>query len=444
MWRSKVLWSEGLFLRPQHQQQPERGVERLVTQRLDAARPFGWGFTALSIDAPGLGNGIFALEAASGVLPDGTVFRFPADDRPPEPLRCDPAWKNTLLYLAVAGERAGVPSATLDEDAIATGYRYRALVNEIVDVNDGFPEPVPVQVGQLCLRLLPAGELTGALAAMPVARLIERRADGQLVIDTGFVAPTLSCRDAPIADNWINELRGLLRQRSDALATRLAHPGRGGVAEIADFLLLQTVNRYVSLFDHLASIDRLHPERLYAECVQMAGDLAVFGDERRLQRPFPPYDHDDLQTSFRPVLEQLRRSLSMVLEQHAVPIELHDRKYGVRVAVIADKQLLASASFVLAVNAQMPAEAIRLRFPTQTKIGPVEKIRDLVNLNLPGVALRPMPVAPRQIPYHAGFNYFELETSGDLWRTLQQSGGLAMHVAGEFPGLELELWAVRD
>jgi type VI secretion system protein ImpJ len=78
------------------------------------------------------------------------------------------------------------------------------------------------------------------------------------------------------------------------------------------------------------------------------------------------------------------------------------------------------------------------------KIGPVERIRDLVNLQLPGVTMRPLPVAPRQIPYHAGFNYFELETrNNELWKQLEASGGLAMHIAGEFPGLELEFWAIR-
>ena len=59
--------------------------------------------------------------------------------------------------------------------------------------------------------------------------------------------------------------------------------------------------------------------------------------------------------------------------------------------------------------------------------------------------MRAMPVAPRQIPYHAGFNYFELETRGnEMWKQLESSGGLAMHVAGDFPGLELEFWAVRS
>ena len=444
MWQNKVLWSEGLFLRPQHFQQQERWLERLVSQRVNAAGSFDWGFVDLTIDQAALASGCLQIDAATGVLPDGMVFRFPADDRPPPPLLIDPAWRNVLLYLSVAIERSGVPSACLDEDDTANGFRYRALVTDVVDSNDGFPEPVPVQIGSLCLRLLPAPELTGAMSSMPVARLIERRADNQVVLDAGYVPPTLACGGTTLPGAWISELCGLLQQRSNALATRLAHPGRGGVAEIADFLLLQTVNRHAALFAHLSNVTRLHPERLYAECVQMAGDLATFDERRQLVQPFPAYDHDNLQTTFKPVLDALRRSLSMVLEQHAVPIELHDRKYGVRVAVVPDKSLLTGSTFVLAVNAQMPSEALRLRFPTQTKIGPVEKIRDLVNLQLPGIGLRSLPVAPRQIPYHAGFNYFELDASGELWRALKQSGGLAMHVAGEFPGIELELWAVRD
>ena len=143
-------------------------------------------------------------------------------------------------------------------------------------------------------------------------------------------------------------------------------------------------------------------------------------------------------------MADLRQSLSMVLEQTAIPIELQERKHGIRVAVIGDGELLRTAVFVLAVNAQMPGEALRLRFPTQVKIGPAERIRDLVNLQLPGVTLRALPVAPRQIPYHAGYTYFELETRGnELWKQLETSGGLAMHIAGDFPGLVIEFWAIR-
>ena len=75
---------------------------------------------------------------------------------------------------------------------------------------------------------------------------------------------------------------------------------------------------------------------------------------------------------------------------------------------------------------------------------PVERIKDLVNLQLPGVGLRSLPVAPRQLPYHAGSHYFELDRQGELWKQIERSGNVALHVSGDFPGLELELWAVRQ
>ncbi len=142
-------------------------------------------------------------------------------------------------------------------------------------------------------------------------------------------------------------------------------------------------------------------------------------------------------------MDDLRRSLSLVIERNAIPIPLEERQYGLRVARVPDRQLFRNANFVLAAGARVPAETLRQRLPTQVKIGPVEKIRDLVNLQLPGILIHAMPVAPRQIPYHAGVSYFELEQGNELWKQLEGSGGMAIHVAGDFPELTLELWAIR-
>ncbi|WP_348756900.1 type VI secretion system baseplate subunit TssK, partial [uncultured Aquincola sp.] len=247
----------------------------------------------------------------------------------------------------------------------------------------------------------------------------------------------------PVLDSYQREVLGMVRQRSEALAARLAQPGRAGVGEIADFVFLQTLNRTEPLLAHLPQLPVLHPERLYTVLLQLAGELSTFR-ERKRPADYPPYRHDDLAPCFRAVMGDLRQSLSMVLEQTAIPIELQERNHGVRVAIIADIELQRRAQFVLAVNAQMPSEALRARFPSQVKIGPAERIRDLVNLALPGVAVKPMPVAPRQIPYHGGFSYFELETRGsELWQQLERSAGLALHVSGDFPGIEFEFWAIR-
>jgi type VI secretion system protein ImpJ len=143
-------------------------------------------------------------------------------------------------------------------------------------------------------------------------------------------------------------------------------------------------------------------------------------------------------------MRELRQLLSQVREPDAVAIELQLHKSGVRVATINDLELLKKAGFVLAVNAQMPGETLRVRFPTQAKLAPADRLRDLVNLAMPGIGLRAMPMAPRQIPFHAGFNYFELDRGCDLWKELEQTGNLAMYIAGEFPGIELEFWAIRQ
>ena len=42
----------------------------------------------------------------------------------------------------------------------------------------------------------------------------------------------------------------MLNQRGEALAGRLSAPGARGVAEVQDFLLLQSVNRWQKLLSH--------------------------------------------------------------------------------------------------------------------------------------------------------------------------------------------------
>ena len=273
--------------------------------------------------------------------------------------------------------------------------------------------------------------------------VVERQADNRVVLDRRYVPPVLDVGADPTLAGILRDVHGLLHQRGDALAERVSQPGPGGVAEIADFLWLLTINRFEPYFSHLAATAPLHPERLYAVCLELAGELCTFTRDTHRPVPYPTYRHDDLAASFAPVVADIRRSLSMVLERNAIPIDLQLRAHGLRVASIPDGELLRTARFVLAAKAQMPTERLQIGLPTLMKIGPGERIRDLVNLNLPGIVLRSLPVAPRQIPYHAGFLYFELDRDGDLWKQTEKSGTLAMFVAGEIPGLELEFWAVR-
>ena len=437
----KVIWSEGMFLQPQHLQQHDRYLEKLLESRVSSATPYGWGFVKLALDNSALALGKLALSYASGIFPDGTPFDFPATHASPLPLEVPSSTKDQLIFLAVPLLRAGAKESQFDqEDGLGLA---RFTVTDLEVPDNATDNSACIQVGQLRTRLMLQSDLTDAYACLGVVRLIERRADNELVLDKSYIPPTLGVNDNGTLSGYAREVAGLLHQRGEELAAQVTQPGRGGVAEIADFLLLQTINRYEPVFVNYTRASLLHPERLFLTCLHLAGELSTFSRESRRTPAYPEYLHDNLAKSFVPLIVDLRHSLSMVLHRSAVPIDLQDRKFGVRVAIISDQNLLKSASFVLAVNAQLSPEILRTRFPSQVKIGPVERIRDLVNLQLPGIPLRSMPVAPRQIPFHAGFNYFELERGGELWGQLERSGGMAMHIAGEFPGLELEFWGIK-
>lgn len=443
-WHQRVIWTEGLFLQPQHFQQHDRYLERLLAGRARASVAWGWGFATLVIDEVALGLGKVALASASGILPDGTVFDVPGDAVAPVPLEIPAGARDVLVVLAVPLERPGARVADIAGAAAPDAAALRFAVSDVAvgDNTLGSDSRADMQVGAPNLRLLLARDATDAYATLGVVRVVERRADNRVELDRTYVPPLLQATQSAVLASLLQDIVGLLHQRGQALAARMTQPGKGGVSEIADFLLLQTVNRHAPMFTHLAQASLLHPERLYAAMLALAGDLAAFRETRR-PPDFPLYRHDELDASFRPVMADIRLSLSMVMEQSAIAIPLQDRRHGVRVAAIGDLELLRTANFVLAVGAQMPSETLRVRFPTQVKVGPAERIRDLVNLQLPGVGLRALPVAPRQIPFHAGFNYFELDRSAELWRQLERTGNLVIHIAGEFPGLELECWAIR-
>ena len=73
-WRNRVIWSEGMFLRPHHFQQHDRYLENLLESRCAPMKAYSWGITDFKIDNDLLSQGKIALSVCQGILPDGTPF----------------------------------------------------------------------------------------------------------------------------------------------------------------------------------------------------------------------------------------------------------------------------------------------------------------------------------------------------------------------------------
>lgn len=438
---NKVVWSEGLFLRPQHFQQHDRYLERFVEGRGSALRSHSWGLTELQIERDLLAIGKFGLKRARGVFPDGTPFSMPDDEPLPSPIELSQI-RDKRVSLAIPLRREGVRE--FDRRETVDGVvRYRTHDFEVQDVAGESSTQHSLEVAQLRSRLLLQDEPQEDYAVIPVAHILECRSDKMVVLDDRFIATVLNARQAPNLATFMTEVQGLLHQRGEALAARAVASGRSGSAEIADFLMLQSVNRYEPLVTHAALSTLVHPEDFFRLCLEIIGDLSTLTTEARRPPKLPEYQHVDLRACYEPVMTALRACFAVVLKQNAVQIPLEKKRFGISVGVVADRGLFEDAAFVLAARADVPAESIRRDFPAQVTVASVEKIAKLVNEHIPGIPIQPLSVAPRQIPFHAGLTYFELDRNSPLFKELKQGGGIALHIPDSFPGLAMEMWAIR-
>src|SRR5574344_2848234 len=76
---SRVVWREGLFIRPQHFQQSDKNLDYEIMSRTVQMQSNNLGFYNLEIDEHLLNSGKFVLNKASGVMQDGTMFNLSED-----------------------------------------------------------------------------------------------------------------------------------------------------------------------------------------------------------------------------------------------------------------------------------------------------------------------------------------------------------------------------
>lgn len=407
-------------------------------------RPYSWGIEELEINQEALSLGKFEIAKCKAILPDGTTVNIPFEDAPPVPIEPDKNTKNENIYLCLMGRRPNATESNREDDDL---QETRHSI-EIADVRDtSLPEDsnAPIELARKNLLLLRESDERAEYACIGIGRIIEIRSDKRMVLDESFIGPSMECRNNIQLAGYIEEIQGMLKQRAEAIAMRLNATGSGtGTAQVEDYMLLQLINGYEPVFTHLGGLPACHPESLFQICLKLAGELSTFTSTGNRPSGLPEYIHTDLTTTFQTIMKELRRSLGMEREHSAIQIPFkHYKKVGIRLAIVNDKSLFSNAVFVLAVKADMPTEQLRNRFPLQSKIGPKEAMKQLITSQLSGVELEALSVAPRQIPFHSGFSYFELNKRGDLWKQMATSAGLGLHPGDEYPGLELELWAIR-
>ena len=74
---AKILWGEGLFLRPQLFQQQDRYHEARLSQMSQLLQPYAWGIQRLKLDKASLALGTLRVLEVSAVFPGGELYSAP-------------------------------------------------------------------------------------------------------------------------------------------------------------------------------------------------------------------------------------------------------------------------------------------------------------------------------------------------------------------------------
>jgi len=440
-WHKKVAWTEGMFIRPQHFQQQDRYFEKLINLKTTALNGCAWGITNLSFDEGALKIGKVLIRECSGIFEDGTPFEMPGTDTLPDALDVSELQEGDRINLCLPLWKNG----SVDMDRLqrtASNARFRIETHQFTDVVADTNSAADIEVAHKKIRLQPERLTHQQNTVIPIAQ-VHSVVSGEIHLDKHFIPPTLFVAAEPNLQGYVREITGLLSLRSQLYSQRILNAGTEAAADISDLLLLQITNRYKAVFEHFSRLGGLHPLEFYEKGLSLAAELATFTSESRMLRDMPGYKHRDLKCCFDELMQELNRSLNTLLEQNAYRIELELKGYGVRIGTIPGEEL-SERSYVLVVSSDLPKEALRSKFPTHLKIGPVEHITQLVNRQLPGIRIEPMPVAPRQIPYQGGAVYFELEAQGRLWEAIRTNRAIALHIGEQFPELKMDLWAIKQ
>lgn len=440
---NKVVWSEGLFIKPAHFQQNDRYFESYINKVRQLSGSYGWGFDELTIDNQLLNQGKVAIKTASGIMPDGTPFNIPIDDPAPAPIDLQEGVINQQVYLCLPIRSTEVEVFYPDSERGLQRYTSKTL--DANDSSSNRPSSTTLMVGGLRFTIMQEQDSRSQYSCLAIAKINECSKDKQVSFDNSFIPPSINCHASSNLIDLLTLTKDLLNQRAVELSGRISASasGTGGVAEVEDFLTLQLVNRYSHLMQHLISLPRLHPEQAYQHMLMLVGELSSFS-EKRIMPALDGYRHESISETFSPLASSIKESLSSLsTKARAFNIPLKEPKYGIHRAILSDPQLIQSSTFVLTVKADIPSDDLQRSFPNLVKISSIEKIRELIMVSLPGINIKLLPYMPRELPYHDGFIPFELDRSCEAWKDLNNSTGMAIHIGDQVPGLKLQLWAIQ-
>lgn len=442
----RVLWGEGMFLRPQHFQQQSIHQEWLLRQVISQHQTYPAGLRLVSLDQAALANGSLRIERATGILPDGTLIDIPAND-PAPPVRQlrDIAGIGTesLIYLCLPALNAFGGNSLEAGQTTTRPARYSVESTQTPDLyTSGLEAELTVLRHQTVL--LADKENRDGYFSLPIAKVALLPSGVWALVDE-YVPPLLDIHADTTLTGILRRLIDMLYVKSQSLAGRHRERAKNiaeySTSDIASFWLLHTVNRNFPRLNHLLKSPITHPEQLYMALAELNGELLTFSSTSSLQE-IPAYDHFDPSATFLQLEQSIHTLLDTVISSRYLVIPLNSTRPSFYIGQLDSDNLLENVDFYLSIESQQPASRLIDTIPLKLKIGSPEDVEKILNSALSGVRLSHASQTPSAIPVRIGNVYFALEPGSTIYDRMKSSRSICIYVPHTLQDMKIELIAV--
>ncbi|WP_213806540.1 type VI secretion system baseplate subunit TssK [Granulicella sp. dw_53] len=450
---SKVVWSEGMYISPQHFQAQSRFYEDTIDFVTRSLWAEPWGLLHARLDGDALRNGRVVLLEASGIFEDGLAFESNGRTPVAPPRNADelllPTEASILLHLAVPGIRAsGQVYGSLDatkEERNEDAIRFRTIARTLRDNTNGIDER-EVILGEGNLTLLTEREITPQMSTIPFARLL-RDGNGGLLYDPEYIAPTLRMAASPPLMLIGKRLIESLAEKSGPLSRSMQRRGRfeAGTAplDVATYWFLHALSTAAPVLRHLYTTRHAHPEQLYLELSRLAGALSTFATQTSLDE-LPAYNHRDPGPAFRALDAYIKKHLELIVPTNTVTLTFTSDKPYFYEADVLDERCLRRARWVLGIRANLGEADLMASVPRLIKVCSARFVPELVRRALPGLALLHIPTPPAAIRAEADKQYFSIDLSGPCWDHILQTRRVGIYIPGEIAEPDFDLTVIVE
>jgi len=452
---SKVLWGEGLLLRPQHFQRQDAYHDHSLQRGIKAVHPYAWGVELLELDREALGSGMLRILGLSLRFQDGELVDAPGTDDLPAAVdlgQLPQSVQAATYYVALPilkpfnanfsppGQAAQSTQSTAQA---ANPTRYVQANQETPDL---YTQAAPVQLAYLkrAVRLVSEFEPRDGYIHFPLLR-VRRAATGGFEVDPALVAPTLSLGAAPVLFQGLRRLLDALQAKVGALYGHHREPTRNVIefrsGDMSSFWLLHTASSAYACLSHHFHHPGLHPERLFQELLDVAGGLMTFSKSWTLS-DLPQYQHGDPGPAFAKLHSIIRELLDTVISAKYFGIALSEVRPSYHIGALDSGKIDDDTTFYISVGADIPAVELVDVVPLRFKVGAPDDVEKFVLSALPGVRLQYTPQPPAAIPVRPDTCYFILESKGPMYERMLKAQSISVYVPAGMKELRLELLAV--